>query len=113
MAVDTLDKCGVYFGTTGGQVYASADAGDTWTQYKPGENRVRLPSTDVQTIAVAPDGGLWFGLSYAGAAHFDGSTWQAFSAADGLIHPNVTDIYVHESGEVWFATSGGISRYRP
>jgi photosystem II stability/assembly factor-like uncharacterized protein len=30
MAVDTLDECGVYFGTTGGQVYASADAGDTW-----------------------------------------------------------------------------------
>src|SRR4029434_11101045 len=30
MAVDTLDKCGVYFGTTGGQVYASADAGDSW-----------------------------------------------------------------------------------
>lgn len=30
MAVDTLDECGVYFGTTGGQVYASADAGDHW-----------------------------------------------------------------------------------
>ena len=30
MAVDTLDKCGVYFGTSGGQVYASADAGDSW-----------------------------------------------------------------------------------
>jgi photosystem II stability/assembly factor-like uncharacterized protein len=30
MAVDRLDACGVYFGTTGGQVYASADAGDTW-----------------------------------------------------------------------------------
>ena len=30
MAVDTLDSCGVYFGTTGGQVYASADAGDNW-----------------------------------------------------------------------------------
>ena len=30
-SVDTLDKCGVYFGTTGGQVYASADAGDNWT----------------------------------------------------------------------------------
>jgi hypothetical protein len=29
MAVDSLDKCGVYFGTTGGQVYASPDAGDT------------------------------------------------------------------------------------
>ncbi|MBV9104791.1 MAG: exo-alpha-sialidase [Verrucomicrobia bacterium] len=30
MAVDSLDPCGVYFGTTGGQVYASADSGDTW-----------------------------------------------------------------------------------
>ena len=30
MAVDALDPCGVYFGTTGGQVYASADAGDHW-----------------------------------------------------------------------------------
>jgi photosystem II stability/assembly factor-like uncharacterized protein len=29
-AVDSLDDCGLYFGTTGGQVYASADAGDTW-----------------------------------------------------------------------------------
>lgn len=31
MSFDTLDPCGVYFGTTGGQVYASADAGDTWS----------------------------------------------------------------------------------
>jgi hypothetical protein len=30
MAVDTLDDCGVYFGTSGGQVYGSADGGDTW-----------------------------------------------------------------------------------
>jgi photosystem II stability/assembly factor-like uncharacterized protein len=31
LASDTLDPAGVYFGTTGGQVYASADAGDSWT----------------------------------------------------------------------------------
>lgn len=31
MAVDKLDSCGIYFGTTGGQVYASPDAGDTWS----------------------------------------------------------------------------------
>jgi len=30
MAVDALDTCGIYFGTTGGQVYGSANAGDTW-----------------------------------------------------------------------------------
>ncbi len=31
MSVDTLDPCGLYFGTTGGQVYGSADGGDSWT----------------------------------------------------------------------------------
>jgi hypothetical protein len=31
MSSDTLDPCGIYFGTTGGQVYCSADSGDTWT----------------------------------------------------------------------------------
>ncbi len=31
MAVDSLDSCGIYVGTTGGQVYASADSGDTWS----------------------------------------------------------------------------------
>ena len=30
MDVDNLDSCGVYFGTTGGQVYASTNGGDTW-----------------------------------------------------------------------------------
>jgi photosystem II stability/assembly factor-like uncharacterized protein len=30
MAVDTLDDCGIYFGTTGGQVYCSPDGGNTW-----------------------------------------------------------------------------------
>jgi hypothetical protein len=30
MAVDTLDECGIYFGTSGGQVYGSPDGGDTW-----------------------------------------------------------------------------------
>ena len=31
MCVDTLDPCGVYFGTSGGQVYLSPDGGDHWT----------------------------------------------------------------------------------
>ena len=30
MAVDALDSCGIYFGTTGGQVYCSPDAGNNW-----------------------------------------------------------------------------------
>ena len=30
MSVDRHDPCGIYFGTTGGQVYASADDGNSW-----------------------------------------------------------------------------------
>lgn len=30
MAVDSLEPCGIYFGTTGGQVYVSADSGNSW-----------------------------------------------------------------------------------
>jgi photosystem II stability/assembly factor-like uncharacterized protein len=48
MAVDALDPCGVYFGTTGGQVYVSADAGDRWApivQHLPA-----VVSVEVQTL---------------------------------------------------------------
>jgi hypothetical protein len=31
MSVDSLDECGIYFGTSGGQVYASKNAGDSWS----------------------------------------------------------------------------------
>ena len=49
MAVDSLDKCGIYFGTTGGQVYASSDAGDTW---KPIVHDLpAVLSVEVQTIS--------------------------------------------------------------
>jgi photosystem II stability/assembly factor-like uncharacterized protein len=31
MCVDSKKPCGIYFGTTGGQVFASADEGDSWS----------------------------------------------------------------------------------
>jgi photosystem II stability/assembly factor-like uncharacterized protein len=48
MAVDSLDPCGVYFGTTGGQVYASADAGDTWAPIV--RDLPAVLSVEVQTL---------------------------------------------------------------
>ncbi|MBV9173675.1 MAG: exo-alpha-sialidase [Chloroflexi bacterium] len=48
MAVDTLDKCGIYFGTTGGQVYASNDAGDSWTPIV--RDLPSVLSVEVQTL---------------------------------------------------------------
>ena len=48
MAVDTLDKCGIYFGTTGGQVYASADAGESWNAIV--RDLPAVLSVEVQTL---------------------------------------------------------------
>ena len=49
MAVDALDSCGVYFGTTGGQVYASTDAGDNWAPIV--RDLPAVLSVEVQTLA--------------------------------------------------------------
>jgi photosystem II stability/assembly factor-like uncharacterized protein len=48
MAVDNLDSCGVYFGTTGGQVYVSADGGDTWAPIV--RDLPAVLSVEVQTL---------------------------------------------------------------
>jgi photosystem II stability/assembly factor-like uncharacterized protein len=48
MSVDSLDPCGVYFGTTGGQVYASADAGDSWNAIV--HDLPAVLSVEVQTL---------------------------------------------------------------
>jgi photosystem II stability/assembly factor-like uncharacterized protein len=49
MAVDSLDDCGVYFGTTGGQVYASNNGGDSWAPIV--HDLPSVYSVEVQTLA--------------------------------------------------------------
>ena len=48
MSVDSLDPCGIYFGTTGGQVYGSADGGDSWTAIV--RDLPAVVSVEVQTL---------------------------------------------------------------
>ena len=48
MCVDRLDSCGIYFGTTGGQVYGSSDAGSTWNTIR--HNLPPVLSLEVQTL---------------------------------------------------------------
>jgi len=49
MAVDSLEPCGIYFGTTGGQVYVSADAGESWAPIV--RDLPAVLSVEVQTLA--------------------------------------------------------------
>lgn len=48
MSIDRLDSCGVYFGTTGGQVYMSKNSGDTWEAIV--HDLPPVVSVEVQTI---------------------------------------------------------------
>ena len=48
MAVDSLDSCGIYFGTTGGQVYVSSDSGDSWSPIV--HDLPAVLSVEVQTL---------------------------------------------------------------
>jgi photosystem II stability/assembly factor-like uncharacterized protein len=49
MAVDSLPSSGIYFGTTGGQVYASADSGDSWQAIV--HDLPAVVSVEVQTLS--------------------------------------------------------------
>jgi photosystem II stability/assembly factor-like uncharacterized protein len=48
MTVDALDPCGIYFGTTGGQVYGSSDGGDHWAPIV--RDLPAVLSVEVQTL---------------------------------------------------------------
>jgi photosystem II stability/assembly factor-like uncharacterized protein len=48
MSADSLDSCGIYFGTTGGQVYCSPDSGNTWTAIV--RDLPAVVSVEVQTL---------------------------------------------------------------
>jgi photosystem II stability/assembly factor-like uncharacterized protein len=48
MAVDSLDSCGIYFGTTGGQVYGSSDSGNSWSAIV--RDLPAVLSVEVQTL---------------------------------------------------------------
>jgi hypothetical protein len=48
MCVDQMDPCGVYFGTTGGQVYGSSDSGETWNAVV--RDLPAVLSVEVQTL---------------------------------------------------------------
>jgi hypothetical protein len=49
VATDTLDECGVYFGTTGGQVYVSPNSGDNWAPIV--RDLPAVLSVEVQTLS--------------------------------------------------------------
>lgn len=76
-----------------------------------------LPVSDAEThgdgasawatdIAVAPDGTLWI-ASWEELLRYDGTTWDRFTADDGLPQGAINSVAVAPDGDVWVGTSEG------
>lgn len=69
-------------------------------------------SNDIRVLTWADDGTLWLGTYGGGALFRTPQGWHALGVAEGLASDTVYDIYIDDDDSVWFATGGGVSRYR-
>lgn len=86
-------------GISGASVYA---------QWGP----IDLPSDNIQSVYIAPDGIKWFGTKKGIARHTGNNTldgWTVFTTDDGLVHNCVQTITGDKEGNLWFGTKGGVS----
>lgn len=96
-----------------GVLWVGTDNNGVWRLVEDEWEHIDAPSL-LSGAAPDVDGGIWFGTYFNHAWYFNGDDVDVFAVEDGLTHPNVNDVYVDpNTGEVWFATSGGVTRYRP
>jgi ligand-binding sensor domain-containing protein len=71
-----------------------------------------MPSDNIQSIFIAPDGTKWFGTKKGIAKHTGNETldnWTVYTTDDGLVHDFVQAITGDSNGNIWFGTKEGIS----
>ncbi len=65
----------------------------------------------VRNIFQDKNGNLWFATNHYGVMRYDGNTLEYFSEEDGFGAGRVNDIVEDDSGNVWFTTYGGLTKY--
>jgi ligand-binding sensor domain-containing protein/signal transduction histidine kinase len=73
-----------------------------------------LGHTDhVSTLVPDPQTGLWLGFHRGGITYFaDGQIWSSYTTADGLAPGRVNELRFDQSGVLYAATDGGLSRLK-
>ncbi len=66
---------------------------------------------DIQAIATAPDGSIWFGRWQDGLAHYNGKDWKVYTKAGGLPDEYIHTIAIDPQGIVWIGTNQGAVRF--
>lgn len=91
-----------------GTLWAATNGG--LVEWDPGKETYARYAITAWSLAVAPDGTLWL-VTETGLCQFDGTTCEAYSAADGLLGTNVLAIEVGPDGILWVGTDEGVSRF--
>lgn len=76
---------------------------------------IDMPSDNVHSICITPDGTKWFGTDLGIARHIGDETlaeWTVYDTNDGLVDNFVQCIASYPDGSVWFGTKGGISVFK-
>ncbi len=75
---------------------------------------IYMPSDNVYSICITPDGTQWFGTDNGVARHTGFKTlvnWTVFDMKSGLVNNFVQAIAVDKKGTLWFGTKGGVSAF--
>ncbi len=97
----------------GGAVELAQSANGTWyiTQVLTLEDG--LAGAKVRSLALAPDGALWFGSEYDGLAVWRNSLFRVYTTQDGLSHNEIKAILFDADGAAWLATRDGLTHIIP
>jgi len=93
-----------------GNIWSGTDGlycydGTTWQEH--------LSGMSIISLLESQDENIWAGTSGNGVQIYNGITWQAFTALDGLPSNTIWSILEDSSGRLWFGTSDGIGVYKP
>ncbi len=80
---------------------------DHWETFSVGDG---LPSNKVMCVMAMEDD-VWVGTDH-GLAIYDGERWVTYTSEDGLAHDVIMAVAEDsETGDMWIATMGGLTRY--
>jgi ligand-binding sensor domain-containing protein len=112
----TVDKYNnVWVGTDGdGIAKYNGSTWTTYTQHSTNNNVDSLCDNSIHYIAGDINGDVWFGSWGSGVSKLNGTTWTTYKTGlplDGINTAAINYITVDASGNKWFGTNAGISKY--
>jgi ligand-binding sensor domain-containing protein len=105
----------LYAGTNGGgvaRVFRNEVDGISGASAHAYWGPINMPSDNVYSICITPDGTQWYGTDKGIAKHTGTRTldnWTVFTTKDGLVDNFVQAIAIDTMGRLWFGTKGGVS----